>query len=138
MTNEKNYELLDSVSELRMMVYGHTIKDLFLHALKAMFLSIEPVFTKDEKIIRHQVSCHAPDRDLLLINFLADVLALSDIHNEAYTDVQFIEFSDTNIKAVIGGKKINGLNIEIKAVTHHAVHIEQKQGIYQTEILFDI
>jgi SHS2 domain-containing protein len=133
-----NYEILDSTSELRIKVFGKSIKELFSNALKAMFESIEPRYVAASKEFSHEISIQAKDKDILLVDFLSEALVHSDINNEAYLRVVFEEINDQKLKAQIFGKKVCGFTIEIKAVTYHGVKIEEKNRKLFTEIIFDI
>lgn len=109
------------------------------NALKAMFASIEPKLTPDQTIHTHQFDVKSLDRESLLINFLSEALYLSSVHHEAYYEVYFTSLSDKRAKGIINGYKIIGFAAcEIKAVTHHDVHIITKDGILQTDIIFDV
>jgi SHS2 domain-containing protein len=134
----RRYEVLDSPSELRLRIYGNSLADLFIHAVQAMFECCEPTFLKDAEESHRHVSLTASDRNSLLINFLADVVAMADIHNEAYFAVDFENIDDTNLSAIIKGKKVLRFALEIKAATHHEVHISEKNGHYSVDVILDI
>ena len=62
-----------------------------------------------------------------------------DINNEAYLDARIDQLTDTHIKATIFGVTITGFDVvEIKAVTYHDLKIEQHDGEWIAEIVFDI
>lgn len=145
----KDFELIDHTADLQIHVYGATLEDLFRHALCGMFQAIKPDIAgceiKDDRIVckelprNHEINIESPDRDALLIDFLSQALYLSDVHNEAYLDVIIHALSDTMLHATLHGAPIKGFaNVEIKAVTYHEVHIEMKDGVWQTDIVFDI
>lgn len=145
----KDFELIDHTADLQIRVYGKTPEELFRNALYGMFQAIKPDIAgcelKDDRIIcndlprHHEIKIESPDRDALLIDFLSQALYLSDVHNEAYLDVTIHGLSDTMIDATIHGAPIMGFaNVEIKAVTYHDVHIQEKDGLWQTDIVFDI
>jgi SHS2 domain-containing protein len=145
----KDFELIDHTADLQIRVYGATIEELFRNALCGMFQAIKPDIAgcamKDDRIIckdlprHHEIKIESPDQDALLIDFLSRALYLSDVHNEAYLAVTIHTLSDTKIEATIHGAPITGFaNVEIKAVTYHDVHIQKKDGLWQTDIVFDI
>lgn len=132
------FEILESPSELRLRIYGVSLEELFRHALQAMFESIETNYVRDSHQVYREIIISAADRDLLLIDFLAEALALSDIYNEAYTDAKFAELTANVVKATIIGQKVEDFDVEIKAVTHHEVHISETNGLFTTDLLLDI
>lgn len=133
----KNYEILESISEHKLRIYGNTVEDLFKNALMAMFHSLDPEYQRDSEISLHQISLSAFDRDLLLIDFLTEALALSDIFYEAYYHVEIDLLTEQTIEAIVHGKKLKR-GLEIKAVTHHGVAIQHVSDHFVVEIIFDI
>lgn len=145
----KDFEALPHTADLKIRVYGQTIKELFRNALIGMFQSIGPKSSdctyQDDRIvcpklpISHTVELISIDYDILLVDFLSEVLYLSDVNDEAYLDTTIEHLDETSIKAVLHGIKIDTFEVvEIKAVTFHELNIHQKDGIWQTDIVFDI
>ena len=145
----KEYELVPHTADLKMHAYGVTFEELFTNALKGMFASIKPksphiTYTDEVPKVTHYTAEHtvvvrAPDRELLLIDFLSECLYLSDVHDEAYFDARFEDLAETELKAIIYGVSIEGFEVvEIKAVTYHDLVLEQIEGIWRATIVFDI
>jgi SHS2 domain-containing protein len=135
----KEYLLLSSTSEHKIRVFGHSWPELVANALKGMFESIEAKPDLDKKPISRKFDVNGFDRESLLVNFLSEALYLSSVHHEAYYDVNFTSLSDICATGIIKGHKISGFaGCEIKAVTHHDMHIISKDSMLQTDILFDV
>jgi SHS2 domain-containing protein len=145
----KNFEILSHTADLKIRVYGKTIEDLFRNALVGMFQSIGPQSSKcrsengnlvcDKLPIERTLQVTAPNQESLLIDFLSHALSLSDIHNEAYLDVDIHYVDEKRIDAMLRGIEVEGFEVvEIKAVTYHGLKIEKKNERWQTDIVFDI
>jgi SHS2 domain-containing protein len=145
----KDFELLPHTADLKIRVYGTTLEQLFRHALIGMFQSIGPrsknCKKKGERLYcpqlpqQHDITLQAHDLTSLLVSFLSEALALSDIHNEAYLDVVIHELDQNHIRATLQGVPIEGFEVvEIKAVTYHDLNIKKVDGAWQTDIVFDI
>lgn len=132
------YKSLPHTADLRIKVFGKTKKELFANALRGMFEAIEPAYKKDAVEIRRSVQINSKDLDALIIDFLNEVLYLSDINNEAYDKIAIERLSDQEIKAIIFGKRVTGFREEIKAVTYHGAHLRKVKGRWEVEIIFDI
>lgn len=132
------YELIHSPSELRIRVNASSLEELFRRSLIAMFEIIEPDFEPNTLEAAHAICVKSADRELLLIDFLSHALYLSDRNDEAYFKVDFVRLLENEVEAVVRGKKVRSFDVEIKAVTHHNVHIREENGIFTTEITFDI
>lgn len=146
---KKDFEVIEHTADLKIRVYGISLKELFRNALIGMFQSIGPQSSscayKNDRIICpelpiiREVQVTSPDRTILLVDFLSEALYLSDSYDEAYLDAIIHNMTDTNIKATICGIKVEGFEVvEIKAVTFHDLNIVQIDGVWQTDIVFDI
>jgi len=146
---EKEFEILPHMADLKIRVYGKDLKELFSHALKGMFSSIQPQVTPGSGPVQRPFDVSSHDLESLLVDFLSHALYLSDVHGEAYLDAKIEAMSETNIRGVLTGVKIDDFGEgEIKAVTHHDLKIEQpavakamagtQDGSFVAEILFDI
>lgn len=145
----KQFEVLPHTADIKIRVYGSTLAELFKNAVIGMFQAIRPL-APSCKVVNdivvcpqlpehHEVNVSSIDKEALLVDFLSDVLYLSDIHNEAYLDTTIHEITDLNIKATVHGIKITGFEVvEIKAVTHHELAITHMNGKWQADIVFDI
>jgi len=135
-------------ADIQIRVFGKTVRELFANALYGMFQVIEPrtdaCEVKEDRLvckelpIKREVAVEAQDKEALLVDFLSEALYFSDVHNEAYLDVKFFQFTETALKGTIEGVSIHGFNVEIKAVTYHGMKIMQVDGVWQTDIVFDV
>lgn len=132
------YIILPHTADLRLKFFGKTKEELFSNAVRGMFLAIEPTYKKGAPEVERLVRINSKDTDALLIDFLSEVLYLSDIHDEAYNKIEIKRLSDKEIEAIIFGKKVKGFREEIKAVTYHGAYIKRVKGVWETEIIFDI
>lgn len=145
----KAFELIEHTADLKIRVYGKTLEELFVHALQGMFQTLHAKSSlciyKNNHLEctnlpqKHTVIVDASDKDSLLVDFLSEALYLSDIHNEAYFDAHIFSFQEQHIEAEILGVPIDGFEVvEIKAVTYHDLALQNINGIWQTDIVFDI
>jgi len=146
---KKDFELLPHTADIKIKVYGKTLEDFFANAVIGMFQAIGPKIPgckkQNERVIcqnlpnHHAIELDAPDLDALLVDFLSEVLYLSDVYDEAYLGAEVHEVSNTHIKAVVNGIKVQGFEVvEIKAVTYHEMSVKKIDGIWQSNIVFDI
>lgn len=146
---KKDFEMLPHTADIKVRVYGDTLEHLFINALNGMFQAVGPHAPSCKRVgervvcdtlpAQHEVDVSAPDRVALLVDFLSEALYLSDVHNQAFFSADIHEFSDTHIKATISGVPITGFEVvEIKAVTYYGLKIEEIDGRWQADIVFDI
>lgn len=146
----KDFEILPHTADMKIRVYGKTLEELFAHALVGMFQAARPIapeclYDAHDRLvcprlsIERDIGVNSSDVDSLLVDFLSHALYLSDVHNEAYLQVTINSLSPQKIAARLYGVSIIGFQeAEIKAVTYHDLAIVQSNGIWQTDIVFDI
>jgi len=131
------YKVLSHTADLKIKVYGKDEKELFSNALLGMSESMKPEL-KEEKSER-EIEVVSLDKAALLVDFLNEVLYLSQTNKEAFFRIDFSEFSETSLKGRILGKKVKRFGEDIKAATYHNLNIRQKQNkLWEATILFDI
>lgn len=146
---EKDFELLSHTADIKLRVYGKTLAEFFRNAVIGMFQSIGPQASGcqvvHDRVICpelpkiHQVTSTGQDLESLLVNFLSELLYLSDVHNEAYLDAIIQDVSQTHIAAVVHGVEVSCFEVvEIKAVTYHDLSVKKIDGLWQADIVFDI
>ncbi len=134
----KKYEILEHKADLKIRVFGRTKKQLFENALLGMTNSFLAEITGKEFTARF-IKIKTLNLNSLLVDFLNEILYLSQINKEIYSKIKFKKFSDTEIEAELIGQKIKRFNLDIKAATYHNLDITRlKNGIWQTIVLFDI
>ena len=85
------------------------------------------------------VEITALDSTCLLIDFLSEVLSVSYTQKAIFCEVVFLDFTPHHTIAEIRGKKTQGFDEEIKAVTYHEADVRKnKRDQWATLIIFDI
>ncbi|MDI6591965.1 MAG: archease [Patescibacteria group bacterium] len=132
------YQILEHKADLKIRAFGKDKKELFLNMLLGMVESQKPEI-KNKKEVRRKIKIKSLDLPVLLVDFLSEVLYLSQVNREAYSNVKFAKFSDRELEAEIFGQKVERFGEDIKAVTYHNSEVKQNEdGSWQATILFDI
>lgn len=142
----KKFEILEHKADLKIRVFGKNKEELFRNAVLAMMSILKaepdkPVVAEwdDRPILQQKVKVNSPDLSALLVDFLNEVLYLTQVNKEVYSEVKFTKFSDTAIEAKLLGKKVESFGEDIKAVTYHGLDIRQTdKEAWQATVLFDI
>lgn len=134
----KKYEILEHKADLKIRVFGGSKEELFSNALLAMGDSLRPENRK-QKTENRKIKVKSSSLEILLVDFLSEILYLIQVNKEIYTDVKFKKFFETELKAKLSGQKVERFGEDIKAVTYHNLDVHQeKNGRWQATILFDI
>lgn len=134
-----HYRILPHPADVRLEIIASSKKELFEGALKGMasILSQEKGLNNYE--VKKQIEVQSLDLNTLLVDFLSEVLAKSDIYHCVFRKIKILKMNDKSILAELEGKKVKRFDEEIKAVTYHGLQIQQnKKGEYEAIILFDI
>ena len=131
---------LEHLADCQFKIEASTKEDLFKGALGGMNLVIEE---KDKDLkkepIERDIEIKAPDINILLIDFLNEVLALTNIEHSIFSELEIKELTNQKIKGKIKGWKVERFKEEIKAVTYHGINvIKNDEGFLEAVILFDI
>ena len=135
----KKYEILEHKADLKIRAFGKTKEEVFLNALFGMSESMKPEIKKQEETVAREIKISSLDLPSLLVDFLSEVLYLTQVNKEIYTEAKFKKFTDTELEVELIGKKVERFGEDIKAVTYHGLDIHQRgDGIWEAAILFDI
>lgn len=134
----KKFETLEHKADLKIRAFGKEKSELFSNALLGMSESMRPEIKGEEKT-KHEIKIKSLDLPTLLVDFLSEVLYLSQINKEVYFDIKFKKLTNTELEGKTIGQKVERFGEDIKAVTYHDLDIHQiENGRWEATILFDI
>jgi SHS2 domain-containing protein len=134
----QRYEILEHTTDLRIRAFGKTREELFLNMMIGMFEGAKTKVKEEKAMVAREVRIKSADETSLLVDFLSEILTLSDINNEAYSEIEFKKRTKKEVEAKIFGFPIENIGAEIKAVTYHGLEIKKVNNIWQATVLFDI
>ena len=143
MTNQPlPFEIRGHTADLRLYASGKTKEELFSNMILGMSGILKSTFveeSEEELLSRREVTIDSADLAALLVDFLNEVLYLSNTNKEVYRKVDFVAFSDTHLEAELSGKEVEGFDEDIKAATYHEVEVKQgKDGFWEATVILDI
>ena len=138
----RKYKVLEHISDLKIKVFGRNLKELFTNAMIAMFEAAryKPWDNSQErKKIKRELKISSIDLPSLLVDFLSEVLYLSEVHQEVYCEIQFKKMTNKEVEATLIGQRLERKGIVIKGVTYHNLNVcFNKDKIWEATVLFDI
>lgn len=133
------YKVLPHLADIKLEITASYEEDLFQGALEGMAYILQPDISKRTVLKKEQIEIHSLNINTLLVDFLNEVLAKSDIYNSVFDNMKIEKLTDDCIKGTIEGRNVKEFSKEIKAATYHELNITQdRKGIWQAIILFDI
>ena len=137
----KRYEQIEHTADVGIKVYGKDLKELFANAAFAMF-DIMADLEGLKGSVTVDIKKEAPNSEELLIEWLDELLYNFYTKTLIFNDFQIIELDEKHIVGKATGRHVgenrSRLKTEIKAATYHELKIEQKDGIFQTQLIFDV
>lgn len=142
--HDKNngYILIPHASDICIEVHETTISKLFKKAALALLDQMVVSKAKNErKIVRH-INIKAPDKNLLFVYWLQEILYQFYVHGYIYKSSKIARLTDTELKANVTFSKFSPekhiVKREVKAVTHHDVFIRERNNKYMVRFIIDI
>jgi SHS2 domain-containing protein len=137
----KPFEVINHTADIGIVAYGADIKQLFANAALGLFNLMADLDNLKENTKR-EIEMSAEDAEVLLIEWLNELIYISEVEHIIFKKFEINELSNTQLKAMCFGEKIkpgqHRLKREIKAATYHMLQLNKKDGSYKVQIIFDI
>ncbi len=131
------YYFIDHTADIRLVVESSNIKQLFATALKGMNELLDPIISDDE-VQTVEIMIESNSIELLLIDFLSEILYLSNKNKSIYKVNKIFEINNKTIKCELYGSKIERFAEDIKAVTYHEAELIEEDGLLKARVIFDL
>ena len=134
-------ETIDHDADAGLTICADSIAELFRATALGM-LDIVIDRNRIESRTTRIVSATAESADLLLVDFLSELLSLVQVNNFAPFDIEIGEITETSIIAEVSGQRVipdAALKTEIKLVTYHQLDVHRDEdGKWHARIIFDL
>jgi len=128
----------DHPTDLKVQAFGQNEAELFANAALGMMTFLYPkrVYLQNRER-REQIVLRAEDIRGLLIDWLSELLNLSDANDTCYNIYDIKKINNKEISATVYGRRFRSKE-NIKAVTYHELMIEQIGGRWKATVRFDL
>jgi len=140
----KEFEIIGHTADIGLIAYGKNKEEVFINVAKGMFEIIAGGTKNLKENFYDKIKLEADDLESLLFAWLNELLYIGETRLVILNKFQIKQLSDFQIKAEVGGMKINPPSVkikkEIKAVTYHRLEIkkDEKSGLWSAQVIFDI
>lgn len=138
---KKGFELLAHTADIGIIARGKDMKEAFINAARGLFnIMAEPrgIEVKESVLVK----VNALDREVLLVNWLNELIFQTSTREMLFKEFKISYLSDTELKATISGEKIDRsrhrVNREVKAATYHQLKVEETPDGWLAQVIFDI
>ena len=134
--DERGFQELEHTADRALQVFGHDLKELFVNAARGMFSLIADLDTITPTRA-HRVELQAPDLEMLLVDWLNELLFMHETNGEIYVQFDIEHLSPTELRATVRGESAPATKAFIKAATFHNLRIARTEEGYTTVVVFD-
>jgi len=135
-----NYETFEHEADIGIRGFGDSMAEAFENAACAMYSVMVNIQTIEPKEKR-SVAVSAPDRELLLIEWLNALLSLSDIERMVFSKFE-VKIDGTSLIGTAWGEALDRVrhqpHVEIKGATFHMLSVQELDSRYVAQCVVDV
>jgi len=128
------FEELSHTADVSIRAWGGDLDELFAAAAEGMFALMG---APRETGVGRKVEVAAGDLETLLVDWLSELLYLSEVNGELYDSFAVRVLPSWRLEAAIAGGKGSASGDKVKAVTYHGLCVEHADGRYAATVVFD-
>jgi SHS2 domain-containing protein len=135
-----DYETFEHEADIGIRGFGNSLEEAFENtaiALYSVMVNIGKIAPKEKKV----VAVSAPDRELLLVEWLNALLALSDIERLVFSRFE-VKIEGLSLTGTCRGEPLDPVrheaHVEVKGATYHMLSVKEDHGKYQAQCVVDV
>jgi len=134
------YETFEHEADIGVRGSGNSVEEAFQNTAMALYSVMVNVQTV-EPSERRTVTVSAPDRELLLVEWLNALLALSDIERMVFSGFE-VKIEGSCLAGAAWGEKLDKVRhepqVEVKGATYHMLRVAEHRGRYTAQCVVDV
>lgn len=138
MGNDQPWEEIEHTADVALRVHGEDLRALFENAARGMMHLIGGRPLPGEITFHETISLQAPDWEILLVDWLTELLYLIEERELFFSQIVIHRVSDLTLEAEISGGPAAKASKHVKAVTYHNLSIRHTDDGYETTVVFDV
>jgi SHS2 domain-containing protein len=135
-----DYETFEHEADIGIRGFGDTKEEAFCNAARAMY-SVMVNIDRIERKEKRTVNASAPDRELLLVEWLNELLALSDIERMVFSKFE-VKMQGTELSGSAWGETLDRqrheAHVEVKGATYHMLKVVEENGRFIAQCVVDV
>lgn len=134
------FEEIEHTADVGLRVRGKDLPALFVNAARGMWTLILSDIDSVEPLVTRQIELEAMDLEMLLVDWLSELLYLHETEHEVYSQFAVHEISPTCLRAEARGAPVkdHAFRKQIKAVTFNDLAIEETTEGVTATVVFDV
>ena len=135
-----NYETFEHEADIGIRGFGNSLEQAFENAAVALY-SVMVNVGKIARAEKRVIAVSATDRELLLVEWLNALLALSDIERLVFSKFE-VMIKDTSLTGIAWGEPLDRVrheaHVEVKGATYHMLSVKEEDGRYRAQCVVDV
>jgi SHS2 domain-containing protein len=135
------FELVDHTGDIGVRVFGESLPRLFEQAAQALTFILTDPETITPKETRN-LQLEAKTDEELLITWLNELVYLFDTQGILFKTYKVLSVHDHRLEALVQGEiydeRRHPIKTTVKAATYHQLKIENRQGVWTAQVIFDL
>ena len=135
-----DFETFGHEADIGIRGFGNTLEMAFENAAAALY-SVMIVVAAVQPKIRKTVAVSAPDSELLLVEWLNALLALSDIERMVFSKFE-VRIEEGTLQGSAWGEPLDRTKheprVEVKGATYHMLSVTKKAGVFIAQCVVDV
>jgi SHS2 domain-containing protein len=132
------WEEIPHTADWALRVRGEDLRSLFENAARGMVSLIGGEAEADAEANHRDITLHAPDLEVLLVDWLTELLVLIEEEGVVLTDIGVSAVDDLALAAHVATRRGGQFSKQIKAVTYHNLAVRRSGEGFETTIVFDV
>jgi len=134
------FETFEHEADIGIRGFGNSLKEAFENAAVALYsvmVNIDAVNPQEKRTF----SVSAPDRELLLVEWLNALLATSDIERLIFSRFD-VKIEGVTLTGAAWGETLDRdrhePRVEVKGATYHLLSVREQDGLYIAQCVVDV
>jgi SHS2 domain-containing protein len=135
------YEIFEHTADFGIRARAENLNDLFADAARGLFSLIVANLDSVVAVEQVQIQLVGDNRDELLHDWLAELLYIYSVRRLVMADFD-VKVTSTGLSATVRGEPIDPsrheIEVEVKAITWHALKVEKNFDGWLAEVIVDV
>ena len=137
----KKYEQTDHTADIGLKIFGNSLPDLFANAAYALCDTLTDI-SKINPTTKQTFLLQRDTTEELLVEWMGNLLYIFETEGLLFNRFDIKSINKNSLSAEAEGEFFNSaihtIKNGVKAVTYHKLKIEEKNGLWQAEVVLDI
>ena len=134
----RRHRWIDHTSEVQLQVEAESPAGLAAEAGRALGLFLLRGVPAWPAGPPRELEVASVDREALLVDWLNELLFLAEVGLWVAVEIEVFEVSSVHLKASARGVPVVDRPSTVKAATFHGLAVEERDGGWQAEVIFDV